>query len=62
MKYRLYKKGKTDPESAYTLIKELSANTFTYDVRALKKDEVCYYRIVAVDDKNRESDSADIKK
>ena len=60
--YRLYKKGKTDPESAYALIKELPANTFTYDVRALKKDEICHYRIVAVDDRSRESDPADIKK
>jgi C1A family cysteine protease len=62
VEYRIFKKASSDSESAYTLHASLPPGTLALDVRALKKDEICRYRIVAVDDKGRMSDPVDTKK
>ena len=58
VKYRIYRKIRTDNDSAYALIQEVSHHTFRYDDRSLediKELNLFTYAVSAVDDKNRES-------
>jgi hypothetical protein len=60
VKYRLYRKVKDAPDTSYQRIAEVSATTFGYDDRGLKKTTLYSYRISAVDDAGNESGYAEV--
>jgi len=53
VRYKLFKKAKGSPDSAYTLLAEVEQNNFAH--RGLKKNELYTYRIIAVDRNGVES-------
>jgi len=53
VRYKLFKKTKGFPDSAYTLLAEVEQNNFVH--RGLKKNELYTYRIIAVDRNGVES-------
>ena len=60
VKYRLYRKAKDAPDTSYQRIAEVSATTFGYDDRGLKKTPLYSYRISAVADSGIESGYAEV--
>jgi len=57
--YRLYRKAKSQPDTAFALYKEFGASVVSFDDRGLKKDDLYAYRMTSVNDKGRESAPAE---
>ena len=58
--YRLYRKPKDAPDSAWSFLVELPASTVIYDDRGLRKDQLFSYRITAISSQGFESDPATV--
>ena len=53
--YRLYRKAKDQPNTAFALYQELNASATSFDDRGLKNDELFTYRITSVSEAGIES-------
>lgn len=58
--YRIYRKPKGTPDSAWSFLAELPASTVTYDDRGLRNDQLFTYRITAFSSQGIESEPATI--
>jgi hypothetical protein len=61
LRYKIYRKMLSEPDTSYGLVSEVDAKVFGYDDRGLKKSAVHIYRITAVDDSGRESPPAVVR-
>ena len=54
--YKLYRKVKGADDSTYELIATLDITVFSYDDRGLDRDQLCTYKVTAVNKRGKESD------
>lgn len=60
LSYRIYRKEKSAPESAFQLLIEVNPDVFSFYDRGLGRSDFFTYRITCFDEYNRESDPVDI--
>ncbi len=60
LSYRIYRKEKNAPESAFQLLTEVNPDIFSFYDRGLGRNDYFTYRITCFDEYNRESDPVDI--